>query len=307
MGYEVQDYYHDPAAIALETAHNVAFHSGLGSSRLALSNKYLSNISISEYAKKVYTQPNIALVGAGVPLEKLEKWADEFLKNVPTSAGPTAVPTKYYGGENRVFSPHGDALVLAFPGSQGPPTFKAELAVLAYLLGGQSATKWNPGTSLLSKAVASLPGVSAVARHNAYSDAGLLYITVTGPTASLTKAAEAVSQAVHGLGSVTSEDVAKAVAQAKFDVLATAEDRVRGLEIVGQSVIAGGRAPQVEQTVKSLEAVNPTAVKNVSPSPRSGFSLFEGFYWGLGKHAHKPMMIGRQDAPRCPRYLCRRW
>lgn len=70
-------------------------------------------------------------------------------------------------------------------------------------------------------------------------------------------------KAINSLASVKPEDVKKAIAQAKFDVLAAAEDRSAGLELVGQSVIASGKAPQVEDVVKALEAVTVDSVKKV--------------------------------------------
>ncbi|RPA99945.1 LuxS/MPP-like metallohydrolase [Choiromyces venosus 120613-1] len=261
MGFEIENLHHTPAALALEAAHNIAFHKGLGSSRLALTNKYLSNKSITEYSKKVYSKDNIAVVASGAPQQDLEKWTAEFFKELPSGTGPVVAPAKYYGGETRVFSPHGDAIVIAFPGSASAPSFKAEYTVLAYLLGGETSIKWNTGMSFLSQAVSEIPHTTAVAKHVAYTDTGLLYVTIEGPGSALTQAGENVVSAFKSLGEVKPEDVKKAIALAKFDALATAEDRSVGLESVGQTVIASGNAPQVESIVKALSGVTVEAVK----------------------------------------------
>lgn len=118
---------------------------------------------------------------------------------------------------------------------------------------------------MLAQATAGIPGVSAVARHSAYTDAGLLHVTVSGPAGALTQAGRSVVEAVKGLKGVGAEAVQRAIAQAKFDTLAAAEDRFVGLEEVGQAVIASGRAPQVEGRVKALEGVTVESVKKVSP------------------------------------------
>lgn len=263
MSYEVETLHKTPAALSLQTAHSIAFHKGLGSPVVALTNKYLNNISIPSYASTVYTRSNTVVIASGAPQSSLEKWTTEFLSDVPAGPGPSTIPAKYYGGENRVYSTLGNALTIAFAGSASTPKFKPEYTILAYLLGGESTIKWTPGSSILSQAVASIPNVTAVAKHAAYTDAGLLYITLSGPATALTQAGKAVVDAVARLATVKAEDVKKAIAQAKFDVLAAAEDRFVGLEMVGQAVINSAAAPQVAGTVNSLEAVTLETVKNV--------------------------------------------
>lgn len=264
MSYEVEALHKTAAALSLQTVHSVAFHKGLGSPAVALTNKYLNKISIPAYASTVYTKSNIAVIASGAPQSALEKWTTEFLSDVPAGPGPSTIPAKYYGGENRVYSTLGNALTIAFPGSASAPNFKPEYTVIAYLLGGESTIKWSPGSSILSQAVASIPSVTAIAKNVAYTDAGLLYITLSGPADALTQAGKAVVDAVSKLATVKAEDVKKAIAQAKFDVYAAAEDRFVGLEAVGQAVIKSAGAPQIEGTVKGLEAVTLESVKNVS-------------------------------------------
>jgi len=262
MNFEVDKFHHTPAALALETAHNVAFHGGLGSSRLALTNKYLTNKSITEYSKKVYNKDNVAVVASGAPQPDLEKWTAEFFNELPSGVGPAVAPAQYYGGENRLFSPHGDAIVIAFPGSASA---QAEYTVLAHLLGGEASIKWNTGMSLLSQTVLDIPHTTAVAKHVSYTDAGLLYVAIEGPGSALTQAGKNVVSAIKSLGEAKPEDIKRAIALAKFGVLAAAEDRSIGLESVGQTVIASGKAPQVESIVKALDGVTASAVKAVCP------------------------------------------
>jgi len=281
MMAELSKYSHNPADVALEHAHNVAFHSGLGGHRLAMNNKFSSQL-IPSYAKQVYQKGNIAVVASGAPQAELEKWTGQFFADLTEGFGISPNATKYYGGENRIYNDHGDALVIAFPGSQGGPNFKAEFSVLAYLLGGESSTKWNAGTSALSRAVSQMPNMKAIAKHVAYSDAGLLSITVTGPQAALHQAGAEAVKAINSLTSVKPEDVKKAIAQAKFDVLAAAEDRTIGLELIGQSVIASGKAPQVEEVVKAVEGVTVDAIKSV------GFPLLFVSFLPLLTYTYRP-------------------
>ncbi|TGZ85709.1 LuxS/MPP-like metallohydrolase [Ascodesmis nigricans] len=280
LARDIKAFEHSPVQIALENAHNIAFHNGLGNRLLAQSHKFLHDNSekceiIPGYAKQVYQKGNIAVIASGAPSAELEKWTKEHFADVPVGKGDiSSAKTKYFGGENRFYTDSGNALVIAFPGSQGGPKAKAEFQILAYLLSGESATKWNAGTSLLAQAVGQHIGLKAVARHTAYSDAGLLTITIEGPRETLGKGAEAVVATLNKLNTVKEEDVKRAIARAKFDVLSAAEDRSVGLELVGQSLISSGEVPQVAATVKALEAVTVDAVKAAAKTLVEGRATF---------------------------------
>lgn len=263
MKYDYAKLNANSAREALEHAYGVAFHKGLGTPLLATANKYVNPASIEQYASHVFNKSNIALVASGASHADLNKWTTEFFKGLKDGSKVTSQATKYYGGEARVNSTAGSSYVVAFPGTPSSPNFKAEYKVLTHLLGGETAVKWNAGFSLLSRAVAEFPGVSAVAKQQHFTDAGLLYITVEGPDALLEKAGPAVVKALHDAANVTEEDVKKAKAQAKFDVLAEVEDRSIGLELVGQSLLQNGTAPQVDAVVKAIDSVTVESVKKV--------------------------------------------
>lgn len=263
MQYDFKKLNANPSRLSLEHAFGTAFHKGLGTPLLAAANKYVNPGSIEQYASQVYSKANIALVASGTPHAELSKWTTEFFKGLKTGSKVSGPATKYYGGEARVGSAFGNVFVIAFPGTPSSPNFNAEYKVLAHLLGGETAVKWNAGFSLLSRAIADLPGVSAVAKQQHFTDAGLLYITVEGPDALLEKAGQAVVKAVQDVTNVSEEDIKKAIAQAKFDVLAEAEDRSIGLELVGQSLLQNGTAPQVDSIVKAIDAVTADSVKKV--------------------------------------------
>lgn len=253
----------NPSRLALEYAFGVAFHKGLGAPLLASTSKYVNPGSIEQYASQVYSKSNIALVASGAPHAELNKWTTEFFKDLKTGSKVSSPVTKYFGGEARVNSAAGSSYIIAFPGTPASPDFKAEYKVLAHLLGGEAAVKWNSGASLLSRAVAEFPGVSAVAKQQHFTDAGLLYITVEGPDSLLEKAGQAVVNAINDVAKVSEEEVKKAIAQTKFDVLSKVEGRSIVLELVGQSLLQNGTAPQVDAVVRAIEAVTADSVKKV--------------------------------------------
>lgn len=263
----------DALGQALDNAHSVAFHKGLGSSIYPSSSTtlgpYLNENSIAAFAETVYTKPNIAIVADGASQASLSKWIEPFFRDVPASASSPlhlfTEATKYYGGEQRTSLAGSNALVLAFPG-HNLHSDKADVAVLTALLGGQSSIKWSPGFSLLSKASAAAPGSTIVAKNLAYTDAGLLTIQITGSSGAVRKGAEEAVKALKSVveSGVTKEVLSKAIAKAKFDLLSQNELTGTGIVSAGNSLIHGGKIFQVAEVVKGYEAVTGEKVKAVS-------------------------------------------
>ena len=271
----------DAAALALDAAHSVAFHTGLGSPLYpALSTPtsgYIDQSAIAAFASAAYTKPNISLVADGASQGSLSKYVEHFFKDVPatstSSLSLNTASTKYFGGESRTGLAGGNALVIAFPGSSYA-SFKPELSVLTALLGGESAIKWAPGFSLLSKAIAGTPKVTAKSTNFTYSDAGLFAVEISGSAASVRSTAEAVVKSLKAVaeGSVSKEDLAKAVAKAKFDALEGTQLRGAGLIAAGSGILHAGTPFQVTEAVKAIESVSADKIKSVG-NPSSGNRL----------------------------------
>ncbi len=266
----------DTQEMAVNSAHGLAFHKGLGtplspSSSLPLS-KYLDAESIEVFAAAAYSAPNFAVVANGADYSELSKWVGEFFAEVPKSA-PSGVPSlesaqsKYYGGEERIAHGSGNTMVLAFPGSSSytGQFYKPEMAVLASLLGGQSNVKWSPGFSLLGKAVAGHSSLQVDTKSAIYSDAGLLYISLHGSAKEVAAAAREVVKAIKSVagGQVDKESIRKAVAHAKFRELEYGQTVRAGLQLTGNGLVHGGKAYQLDQTAKAIGAVTDDQVTKV--------------------------------------------
>lgn len=270
-------------AQALDNAHAVAFHKGLGSSIYPSTSTslgpYLNEHTVASFAESVYTKPNIAIVADGTTQASLSKWVEPFFRDVKASAAesPLALftePSKYYGGEQRTSLSGTNALVIAFPG-HNLSSDKADVAVLTALLGGESSIKWTPGFSLLTQASAAAPGSTIRAQNLAYSDAGLLTVQVTGsPVAVREGALEAVKalKSVAEAG-ITKEVLTKAIAKAKFDLLSANELTGAGMVSTGNSLLHGGKIFEVASALKGYEAVTADQVKAVSFGANSLFPL----------------------------------
>ncbi|KAJ6439616.1 cytochrome b-c1 complex subunit 2 [Purpureocillium lavendulum] len=266
-------------ALALDNAHSVAFHTGLGApvypSLSTPYQKYLNEEYIASYADVVYAKPNIAVVADGASPDALSKWVSQFFKDVPASSQSgqslKVEASKYYGGEQRTNHAGGNSMVIAFPGSDSNGS-KPEIAVLAALLGGKPTIKWAPGFSLLSKATAGSAGLSVSSANLAYSDAGLLAVQLTGSAAAVRKAAEETAKALKSVadGSVSKEDVAKAVANAKFDALEKAQLRGPSILQAGSGLVHSGKASDLAALASGIDSVTADKLKTTAKALLEG-------------------------------------
>lgn len=262
----------------MDAAHALAFHRGLGETITPCLSvpfeKYLSSDALLEYAQQAYAKSNIALVGSGPNAADLSKWVGEFFKELPSTGSTSqfqvkpSTASKYHGGEQRISSKAGNAVVIAFPGSSafGTSGYKPEASVLAALLGGESTIKWTPGFSLLSQATQGFSQVRASTQNHTYSDAGLFTVTLSGKAE---KVASASKNTVDFLkkaaaGEIASEDIQKATALAKFRALESAQTLETGLEASGSALVHGGKPYQINEIAQGIDGVTEAQVKDVS-------------------------------------------
>ena len=268
----------NPTAQAFDSAHSLAFHHGLGAPLVPAPsvpmNKYVDAEGIAAFAQGAYSKSSIGVVASGASVSNLSKWVGEFFTDTPsaTVAGPfsplASQPTKYFGGEERISSQAGNAVVIAFPGSSffgSTASYKPEFAVLAALFGGESSIKWSNGSSLLSKVAEANPQAQVSTKHVAYSDAGLLYITVTGKAEAVGAASKSVVDTIKEVaaGKFTSEDIKKAIALAKFRALEAGQNIGSGLELTATGLIHHGKPYHVTEVGQSFDKVTEQQVKTV--------------------------------------------
>jgi len=264
-----------PLNMAMNSVHGVAFHHGLGTPTNATSSspfqKYIDAQAIADYSEAAYARKNIAVVANGADHQELAKWVKEFFQDTKTASSVYTIknePTKYFGGEERIAHASGNVMILAFPGSSSftsGQSFKPELQVLAALLGGETSIKWSPGFSLLSKAAADFPLAHVSTVNQAYTDAGLLTVTITGKSQDIAKASKAVVDALKSVasGNVSDEDITKATALAKFRALEAGQQTQAGLEATGMGLISNKQPYQIDQLGDKIGKVTADQVKTV--------------------------------------------
>ncbi|KAL8963449.1 MAG: hypothetical protein Q9193_000281 [Seirophora villosa] len=267
------------AEMAVNSAHAVAFHRGLGTALHPTSSvpitKYLYHDDLKTFSQAAYAKPNFAVVANGTSHDELSKWIGEFFNDSPT-APPKGFPpietkpSKYYGGEERIAHDRGNNMIIAFPGS-GAYTgghYNAAIAVLSSLLGGQSYIKWSPGFSLLARATAAQTQAHVSTRNISYSDAGLLTIAMGGNARDIREASIAIVEILKAIsgGDIAKDDITKAKANAKFRTLSAGENTGTGLELTGAGLVQSGKASQLHGIADAIDGVTEDAVKKLEQS-----------------------------------------
>ncbi|OCT45555.1 Cytochrome b-c1 complex subunit 2, mitochondrial [Cladophialophora carrionii] len=259
-----------PLSLAVNSVHGVAFHRGLGEPLYATSSVpqlgYLDAEDIAKFSESAYTKENIAVVANGASHSEFSKWVGEFFQDARGGSKLSGPASKYYGGEERIAHGSGNVLILGFEGSSSftaGSTYRPEIAVLAALLGGESTIKWSPGFSLLARTAENFPGVHISTQHAGYSDAGLLYITLTGNAAQIAKASKEAVETLKKVaaGDVAEEDMKKAIALAKYRALEAGQQTQAGLEATGNGLIEGGKPFQIDEIGSSISKVSADKVK----------------------------------------------
>ncbi|PWN44070.1 putative QCR2-40 kDa ubiquinol cytochrome-c reductase core protein 2 [Ceraceosorus guamensis] len=262
-----------PAALALEDFTQTAYRQrGLGASLYATPVSPLSYDTVTSYAKAAFAKSNLAVLGTGIDASKLSSLVGKHFKSISAGSALSPAPSKYFGGENRIayLPPHGsdfprahDAhLVLGF---EGAPLGSPELAVLRAHLGGQASVKWNDGLSALSKISASNSTISANAFNLGYSEAGLFGVQLSAPHAKIAEVAKAAAQAIKASAdSLSSEELARAVAKAKFETASALENRAGVHTLAGSHLLSGSPVTTLEEVFSKLEGVNASAVSSAA-------------------------------------------
>ncbi|KAI0791108.1 Metalloenzyme, LuxS/M16 peptidase-like protein [Abortiporus biennis] len=245
----------NPASRALELAHIIAFRNGLGSPLFASEHSDIVVDNVKEFASSVFSKGNVAVLGTGISQEALSKLVEKTLASLPASAPASSTPTKYFGGESRVESHGGPQTVFVGFGTTGAPS--AELAVLAAHLNPQSSIKWAESTSPLAAQIPATASVQAVSLP--YSDASLFGLIIQGETAEDVKVAgKAAVDALKAAGSLSGDELKRAVAKAKFAAANAVEGRSGLVAALGPKVLAGSSA-SVQGLVSSYDKVDASA------------------------------------------------
>ncbi|CAN9329460.1 unnamed protein product, partial [Alternaria alternata] len=166
-------------------------------------------------------------------------------------SGIGADQSKYFGGEERIAHDCGNAMVIAFPGSS---SFTGKV-------GRQVVAGFHQ-----ARLGRCLQGATVKTTSAIYSDAGLLYTTITGSAKAVAQTAQASVDAIKKIaaGEISSEEVSKAKAAAKFKELEHGQDIRAGLELTGNGLIHNTQPYQIDEVAKKIDGVTEESVKKAA-------------------------------------------
>ncbi len=265
VGQETELAMRDPPALAADALHSLAYRRGLGNALLCHPECQPTIESVREFARQAYVKGNMAVVATGVEENEFQELVSKHFADVPPGKLVQSTASKYFGGEARIpMRSRTGHFVMGFPG-EGAAHSSASYTVLSQVLGGMSSIKWSHGNSILSQ-VASHQGsqTKAIANHGTYTDAGLFSVYVMGPTRNVGPAASEALRAVKSLSKdVKADEVTRAIAQARFNLYASAEERTMSAEAIGRSLLVDGSVPNVAELVSAVEKIKPDHIKKV--------------------------------------------
>lgn len=215
----------DPGTRAIDTAHGLAFRSGLGVSLFAPAHNSITAADIQSFASASFAKDNIAVVGTGIHQSTLSKLVEQSFTLANASSVVSSPASKYFGGETRLEGHGGPQTV--FIGFGSTDADSTGLAALAAYLSPSPSVKWSQGLSPLS----SLPeGTSVQTVYLPYSDATLFGLLVQGSSpASVKEAGKLVVSAIKAAAQgIKEEELKSAISKAKF-AAANATDTREGI------------------------------------------------------------------------------
>jgi len=256
---------------ALELAHSLAFRKGLGHSLYAES-ETTGSITAEDvrdlHARAVGNPSSIAILGTGISTETLAKLFESAISAYKTSAtpvptAPAAPATTYHGGAARLASAHGPQAIFVGFGTTTSASVPA-LHALAAHLNPTPALKWASSAAPVASGIPA--GVHARSVLLPYSDATLIGVALESTDgAALGEAAKAVVGAFKdaAAGKVGKEELARAVARAKFQLAASVEAREGYVGAFGPKVLKG-ETVNVQAALDGIQGVSGTSLSQVA-------------------------------------------
>jgi len=272
----------DPDAAVNELLHRTAYYNNtLGRSPLATERTNVCPESIRNFMLDHFAPERMVLTGVNVSHDELTKWAMRSF--VDYNAIPlkdrTVAKATYTGGACNM---DGDSpfchLAIGFESAAYGKDLPAT-SVLRALVGAGSAAVKVPGsglTSRLGQVTAQNAAIESTSAFNStYSDGGLFGVyTVCEPTAAGAVATE-IAKVLAGLTNISTEEVNKAKAMLKGDLLRQVDDSNVLMKDMGTQMLLSGKyagpaefcavidgvtASQVSAVAKSILASKPTVV-----------------------------------------------
>mmetsp|Transcript_50593 Transcript_50593/g.109173 ORF Transcript_50593/g.109173 Transcript_50593/m.109173 type:complete len:512 (+) Transcript_50593:111-1646(+) len=264
----------DPAAMVSDLLHKAAFcNNTLGFSTTASerSISYFTPETVRSYMLDHFAPERMVMVGVNVSHEELTKWVSRSF------ADYNAIPLKkreepkavYTGGDMRAEG-NTDLCHVAI-GFESVPFSQKELAtvgVLKTILGGGSATS-SIGSGLSSRLATQVvkqnPYVESVSAFNtSYSDSGIFGVYGVAQGNKAGEMCMSIAKSLKSLTSVSKDELSKAKAMLKGQLLRSLDDDAALLQDIGSQIMVSGTYGSPADFAKLVDGVSEAEVASVA-------------------------------------------
>lgn len=269
-----------PELRVLDLAHKAAYRNGLGNTVFLpkYNIKKLGTEHLLYYVKKNFNSNNAIISSVGVDLDTLMNISDDL--NLPSGQSNSAPKAKYFSGDVRKSKPL-DVTYLAVVGEgvSYKDSQSASFAVLQYLLGKGSSTKWGVGQGVLEQSIlkANVSDNFAVSAVNYnYSDSGLFGFLLAYNGKDVSKVLKAAVQSLKS-PTITDAEVNRAKRQLVYSLVAASESGAGILESITSMATVNGKVIPFEKLISAVEAVSVEDVKKAASKVASSKLSLAGY------------------------------
>jgi len=267
---ESEAYNHDIYTTLFDSLHQAAFRGKTLGRPLVAPRCNLANLTqetVTEFANKAYTPSNMVLVSVGVNHKELVEEAGKLEFGRSTGAATQSEPAKYIGGESIKYTSGNSHVIIGFEGAAHSNVKDvAALSVLQQILGA-GCDKIAPGngvTSRLNSVVTNNPAVVAAEAFNlTYGDAGLFGVYAETQS-TVSKVLSLITSEIVAASNVSGQELEKAKALTRANVLEQSETRSNALEFIGKQALYVDHILTPSQFAQEVAKVTAEDIKRVA-------------------------------------------
>ncbi|QSL66191.1 hypothetical protein MERGE_000566 [Pneumocystis wakefieldiae] len=255
----------EPAILAQDALHGIAFRRGLGHPAYTSERNYATVEMVGDFAKKSYVKNNLVVLATNADQSELEELIGEHLGDLPAGTPASSPETVYYGGENRIgLKCSMSHFLISFPRPAAFVPSSEQYILLSHLLGTGSRVKWsfeNSPFGIIEKNLSN--GTKLLSNNFLYSDAGLFCIHIYGPVETLHTAVKSSIEALKSFAEkIDKNDIKRAVSQAKYSLFDVDTNPIKIHEELGSYYLGSGSLLDQESIASRIEKITAAEIKS---------------------------------------------
>ncbi|KAK5579883.1 hypothetical protein RB653_009571 [Dictyostelium firmibasis] len=272
VNQESDAYNHDLYSSIFESVHQTAFRGKTLGRPLVAPICNLGNItheSVINWVNATYKPSNMILVGVGLSHNELIEEAEKVsFGNDSSSVSNSTETAQYIGGESLKYSTGNTQVVVAFEGTaQSNVKDVAAFSVLQSILGNGSP-KVAPGHGRTSRLFSLTKNNSNIVKSEAfnltYGDSGLFGVVAEVEGATVGKTVSLITSEIVAASKTAGQELERAKAIAKSNILEQAEHRSCALEFIGKQALHADTVLTPSEFAEEISKVTSEDIKRVA-------------------------------------------